>query len=210
MSLPDALHHQLIERVILTGDIAQAVPAFLRHHGCPGTAEHCAAVAAEARRVALLTGEDAEQAEHAGWLHDVSAVFPAAERIAVARQCGVDVLPEEAAFPMIIHQKLSALLAETIFGVRDVPVLSAVGCHTTLKQDAGRLDKVVFVADKLAWDQLGTAPYHDRLAVALGQSLDAAVVVYLHYLWDQRTTLRVVHPWFRAAYLQMVGDASSR
>jgi HD superfamily phosphohydrolase YqeK len=69
------------------------------------------------------------------------------------------------------------------------------------------LDKVVFVADKLAWDQPGVAPYHAEMSVALGRSLDEAALVYLRYLWQRRASLRVVHPWLRDAYLQMSGEA---
>ncbi len=193
----------LVAGVFLTGDLARDVPAFLAHHGYPKTAAHCAAIASEARRVAAIMGANSTQAAHAGWLHDVSAIFPAAERVVVAQALGVPVLAEEAAFPMIVHQKLSAVLATDVFGVDDPAVVSAVGCHTTLKADATVLDKVVFVADKLAWDQPGIAPYHDELARALHQSLDAATLVYLRYIWERRDALPVLHPWLAEAYRQL-------
>ncbi len=142
----------------------------------------------------------------AGWLHDCSAVFPVAERVNVARSLDVLVLPEEEQFPMIIHQKLSKVLALHIFGITDEQVLSAVECHTTLKAHATRLDKVVFVADKIAWDQDGIPPYRAELLAALEQSLDHAAFVYLRYLWEQRNTLRVVHPWMREAYLELAQE----
>src|SRR5713226_5036635 len=128
----DALLRHLSEGVRRTGDVRHDIPAFLIHHDCPHTAEHCAAVAREARRIAVLVGADAAGAERAGWLHDVSTVFPTADRIAVARALGVDILAEEEVFPMIVHQKLSAVLARAVFGERNEAVLSAVGCHTTL------------------------------------------------------------------------------
>lgn len=186
--------------IVLIGDIARDVPAFLAYHGCSHTAAHIAAVAAEARRLAPLAGVDAVAAARAGWFHDISAVIPDGERIAAARTLGVDVLPEEAAFPMILHQKLSAALARGIFGERDASVLGAVGCHTTLRAGATPLDTVVFVADKIAWDQPGTPPYRAALLTALDTSVDAAALVYLRYLWERRATLGVVHPWFAAAY----------
>src|SRR6266536_732482 len=104
---------------------------------------------------------------------------------------------------MIIHQKLSRVLASEVFGVHDVLVLDAVECHTTLRANATQMDKVLFVADKIAWDQEGIAPYHHKLLAALEQSLDHAVFVYLKYLWTRRHTLKVFHPWARDAYLQM-------
>ena len=136
---------QLTDGIKLTGDVRHDVPVFLVHHGCPKVAAHSGRVATEARRIAKLVGVDESLAELAGWLHDVSAVFPAQERASVARELGLEVLPEEDAFPLIIHQKLSVVLAHEIFGVESEPVLSAIGCHTTLKANATVLDKVLFV-----------------------------------------------------------------
>ncbi len=195
--------HSLINGIAWKGDVRCDVPAFLEYHGCPNTAIHGAAVATAARQVAIRFGANSAVAEQAGWLHDVSAIFPASERVHIAQHFSIPVLEEEAAFPMIMHQKLSALLAEQVFWMSDRTMLDAIGCHTTLKANATMLDKVVFVADKLAWDQPGVPPYRDDLLVALDQSLDHAVLVYLRYLWEQRARLRVIHPWFRDAYLQM-------
>lgn len=196
------LLQSLRDGMTLAGEPRRAVPAFLIAHGCPATARHCAAVANEARRIATFVGVDADGAERAGWFHDVSAIFPVSERMAAARTLGVTILPEETAFPMILHQKLSAVLARDLFGERNDAVLSAIGCHTTLKTDASTLDTVVFVADKIAWDQPGIPPYRDELLAALETSLDAAASVYLRFLWEQRATLGVIHPWFVDAYRQ--------
>jgi len=193
----------LITDISLSGNIRHDATAFLTRHGHVKTVGHSAGVAAEARQLAARVGEDETRAETAAWLHDISAVFPAPERTQVARELGVAVLPEEDAFPMIIHQKLSVVLARHCFGVADQAILSAIGCHTTLKVDATTLDKVVFVADKIAWDQPGRPPYLDDLLAGLERSLDQAALVYLGYLWDQRQTLKVVHPWFVAAYQQL-------
>jgi predicted HD superfamily hydrolase involved in NAD metabolism len=196
----------LIADIQLTGDVAHDVPVFLKHNGRPDTAAHCGAVAAESHRIAALVGADVDAAETAGWLHDVSVIFPSEQRAAIAEQLGIEVLPEEAIFPMIIHQKLSAVLAREIFQIEDAAILSAVGCHTTLKPGARLLDKVLFVADKLAWDQPGYAPFHNDMHAALGRSLDQAALVYLSYLWEQRAKLRVLHPWAQAAYDELMHD----
>lgn len=88
-------------------------------------------VGAESRRVTAMVGADEEQAEIAGWLHDISAVFLNNQRIDAARELGIKILSEEEAFPMIIHQKLSKVMAERIFQINDLEILEAVGCHTT-------------------------------------------------------------------------------
>ena len=190
----------LIADLALSGEVSCDVPVFLTTHGHPRTAVHCEKVAREAARIARSLGADGKRAEIAGWLHDVSAVFPPQERLEAARALGVEILPEEAAFPLLLHQKLSAVLARELFGVEDAGVLSAIRCHTTLRPGATRLDKIVFVADKLAWDQPGVPPYAAQMRVELARSLDAGTFVYLDYLWERRASLKVVHPWFMAAY----------
>ncbi len=193
----------LIADLALSGEVFRDVPIFLTAHGHPRTAVHCEKVAREAARIARSLGAAGRRAELAGWLHDVSAIFPPEERLEMARAWGVEILPEEAAFPLLLHQKLSAILAREIFGVEDAGVLSAIRCHTTLRPGATRLDKIVFVADKLAWDQPGVPPYAAQMRVELARSLDAGTCVYLDYLWERRASLQAVHPWFVAAWREL-------
>ncbi len=188
---------------LLSGNLRTDMAAFLTTRGFPKTAGHCAAVAAEARRLAGRFGEDPARAEAAGLLHDISAPIPDAERIATAEAWGLTVLAEERAYPMIVHQKLSAVIAGETFGVADPGVLSAIGCHTTLKAGASRLDKVVFVADKIAWDQPGDPPYLADILAAVERSLDAAAFCYLDHLYQRRATLRVIHPWMLVAWEEL-------
>ncbi len=199
----DNFMQELVRGFCFTGDVASDAPRFLRHHHCEHAAAHSANVALQAGRLARRFDVCIAAAELAGWLHDISAVVPLSERLAVAHILGLDVLPEEAALPMILHQKLSVAFAQELFAVDDAAILSAIGCHTTLKPEATVLDKVVFLADKIAWDQPGAPPYLQALSLALEYTLDAAVCVYLEVLWSQRATLPVVHPWFVAAYAQL-------
>ena len=60
---------------------------------------------------------------------------------------------------MIIHQKLSKVIAKEIFKVDDEEILNAICCHTTLRKHATKMDLVLFVADKIEWDQNGAPPY---------------------------------------------------
>jgi predicted HD superfamily hydrolase involved in NAD metabolism len=188
-----------------TSVVGEDVRRFLISLGHPKTASHCAAVAARAKELAARFSADPAKAEQAGYLHDISAVIPDEKRIEFARSRRVEVLAEEALCPMILHQKLSAVLAREMFGVTDAAILGAVECHTTLKAGAALLDKVVFLADKIAWDQAGDPPYLDKVARGLGVSLDLAVLEYLNYLWERRSELKVIHPWFVAARDGLLG-----
>ncbi|WP_152394898.1 bis(5'-nucleosyl)-tetraphosphatase (symmetrical) YqeK [Paenibacillus guangzhouensis] len=187
----------------LTGDLRKDIVQFLRLNGCPKTAEHSIRVGREAKRVAELYQVNAMSAEIAGYLHDISAVYANDVRIEVARSLGIDILPEEESFPLIIHQKISREMASDLFHIHDQDILDAVGCHTTLRQDATLLDKVLFVADKIEWDQAGSPPYLNQIMQQLDKSLDHATYEYINYLWRQKEKLRVVHPWLRDAYYEL-------
>lgn len=189
--------------VTMPGDLRAAVVALFQEHGFAHTAGHSARVAAEAGRLATRFGLDATPATAAGWLHDISTVVPNEQRIGLAEQLSLAILPEERTLPMIIHQKLSAVIAADVFAVTDPAILSAIGCHTTLHANASPLDMAVFVADKIAWDQPGDPPYLAEIQAAAEQSLSAAACVYINYLWQQRETLAVVHPWLADAHADL-------
>ncbi len=195
--------HPYFAEIEQTGSLAKDATAVLIHHNLPKVAGHVGHVAKEARRLASQFGADAAGAETAGWLHDISAVIPNEVRVEMCAAFDIPVLPGEANFPMILHQKLSVVVARELFGVTDTAVLSAIGCHTTLKANASQLDKIVFIADKIKWDQPGEPPYLVALETAVAHNLDDACRVYLNYLWRQRDSLRFAHPWFLAAHEEL-------
>ena len=188
--------------VPFSGDVGRDAPAFLNAYGLPHIAEHSQAVADRARRLAQRFGVNPAAAATAGWLHDISAPIPTPQRLSAARAWRVPTLLEEEAFPLLIHQKLSAIIARRHFGVDDSGILDAIGCHTTLRAGATPLDQVLFLADKLAWDQGGDPPYRAALESALDSSLEAGIRFYLDYVWERRHQLLIVHPWLADAYRQ--------
>jgi len=143
---------------------------------------------------------DEEKAAIAGYLHDISAIFPNDVRIAVAEEFGVEIIEEEREFPMIIHQKLSRVIAKEIFKVKDEEILNAICCHTTLRKHAKKMDLVIFVSDKIEWDQNGTPPFLVEVKNGLEKSLEHAAFAYISYLWERKDTLKVIHPWLEEAY----------
>jgi len=186
-----------------SGELSVDVAKFLEMHDCADTVKHVNDVAQKARGLAPRFLEKAEDAFCTGLLHDISAVFPNEDRVKIATELGIDVLPEEKTCPAILHQRISEVMAKEIFGITDQNILSAMGCHTTLKENASVLDKIVFISDKIMWDQEHSAPYQADVLKALEISLDEACFCYLNYLWQQRESLAIVHPWMEAAYKQL-------
>ena len=142
-----------------TGKIENDIKAFLLKYNKEVTYKHSIRVANESRKIAVMYHVNEEKAAIAGYLHDISAIFPNGDRIVVAEQFGIEILQEEREFPMIIHQKLSKVIAKEIFKVDDEEILNAICCHTTLRKHATKMDLVLFVADKIEWDQNGAPPY---------------------------------------------------
>lgn len=184
----------------LTGSIELDTYNILMRNNRQIIAEHSIRVAEKACNIAKKFGVDETSAKVVGFLHDISGVIPNEGRLEVARLLNVDILPEEERFPLILHQKLSRIMAQEIFGVDNINVLSAIECHTTLKANASMLDIVLFVADKIEWDQKGTPPYIKEVEEGLNISLEQASFNYLKYQWDNREKLKVIHPWLEEAY----------
>ncbi|PEJ03897.1 bis(5'-nucleosyl)-tetraphosphatase (symmetrical) YqeK [Bacillus wiedmannii] len=186
-----------------TGKIENDIKAFLLKYSKEVTYKHSIRVANESRKIAVTYNVNEEKAAIAGYLHDISAIFPNEDRIVVAEQFGIEILQEEREFPMIIHQKLSKVIAKEIFKVEDEEVLNAICCHTTLRKHATKMDLVLFVADKIEWDQNGTPRYLIEVKKGLEKSLEHAAFAYISYLWDKKDTLKVIHPWLEEAYWQL-------
>lgn len=199
----NSLFNEFMLNVSMTGDIETDFYHFLLVNGHQKTAEHCLKVGRKAEQLANIYGVDPYKAKIAGYLHDVSAIFPNSKRIVVAKALGLEVLKEEEFFPMIIHQKISGVMAAEIFDVHDKEIISAIACHTTLKSNASKIDKVLFVADKIEWDQDGVPPYIKRIEHSLKESIDAASYAYIKYLFDNKSNLKVVHPFLESAYKEL-------
>ncbi|MFD3449029.1 bis(5'-nucleosyl)-tetraphosphatase (symmetrical) YqeK [Microbacteriaceae bacterium 4G12] len=195
--------NQIINSISLTGNWELDIQHMLEQYNKLHTYEHSVRVANEAKRIAKRFGLDEESAAIAGYLHDISAIIPNDKRIQAAEKMQIDVLQEERIFPMIIHQKLSKRIAHDIFKVENEMILDAISCHTTLRKNATSLDMVLFVADKIEWDQSGTPPYITEIKEALDQSLEHACFAYISYLWERKENLKVIHPWLQDAYFDL-------
>ncbi|MDM3965530.1 bis(5'-nucleosyl)-tetraphosphatase (symmetrical) YqeK [Enterococcus faecalis] len=182
---------------VLKNEIKQ----YLVSKNCEKTYYHCMEVGEYAYQLGEKYLTSPEKVSIAGYLHDISAVYPNNQRINVAQKYGIELNEAEMAFPMIIHQKISKSIAKMDFGIEDNEILSAIECHTTLKKNYSDIDLVLFVADKIKWDQEGKPPYLDGLLQALNCSLENAAYFYIDYILKH--DIKVVYPWLWDAYNQL-------
>jgi predicted HD superfamily hydrolase involved in NAD metabolism len=187
-----------------TGNIQKDITKFFMLHNQQAKARHTASVVDTIKKIAIRLSADISKAEVAAWLHDIGEVIPNEQRLELALANQIRVLPEEEKAPMLIHQKLSRLFAKEIFGIHDIEILNVIECHTTLKANPTSLEKLLFVADKIAWVEKGERLYLDDLYKALEHSLDEATLVYLDYIWQQRETLTALHPWAVEARISLL------
>lgn len=185
-------------------ELQQLIKNFLFEQNCLETYHHCISVGDYAFELGKRYLENPEQARIAGYLHDISAIYPNDQRIAVANKMGITLYEEELEFPLIIHQKISKEIALNEFNITDEAILSAIECHTTLKGQYTDLDLVLFIADKIKRDQVGEPPYLIGLMEALDKSLENAAYYYVDYLLNHN--IKVIHPWLWEAYLELKHD----
>ena len=198
-----SIFNNLIEGFEFSGNLEQDAYRFLTHHNCLKTAQHCKCVADECRLLAKIFHINESSAVIAGTFHDISGVLTKDGWLETCSILGIEVLPEEAEYPTILHQKVSKVMAKDIFGVTDKDILSAIGCHTTLKAHASSLDMVLFIADKIQWDQAGIPPYLKEVQTGLKQSLRLGALVYIRYLLSDKSDLKVAHPWLLDAFKEL-------
>ena len=109
--------------------------------------EHTLGVSYTAMALAMRYGQDLDQAELAGLLHDCAKYFNDEEIIKKCRKHGIEVSEAELRAPAVLHAKYGAWLAKNRYGVSDPEILSAIRWHTTGRANMTTLDKIIYVAD---------------------------------------------------------------
>lgn len=171
---------------------------YLDNH-CFKTYEHILAVANQAKLLAQRYDVNVEKCEIAALLHDVSAIMSPDDMYKEMVKRGEKIDQAEATYHFLLHQRISRLIAEDMFEIHDCEILSAIECHTTLKKEPSIYDEIVFLADKIAWDQTGKPPYIDEVMKGLDISLEQACYNFIHFQFENQL-LKMPHTWIVEAY----------
>jgi predicted HD superfamily hydrolase involved in NAD metabolism len=198
------------EKLEQSGAPAADLERFYRAVDRLDTLAHVTKVAAEARVLAAQYGADRGAANLAALAHDLAAAVPAAEMILVAESMGVRITDADRAIPLLLHGPIAAAALIEKLDVRDEDLLDAVRYHSTLRAGAGTLEKIVFLADKIAYDP--TSPHDGEYLPALraARTLDGAALVYLDFVMDNAWRYGwLLHPNAVAAYRDLIGRTPS-
>lgn len=171
---------------------------YLDHHK-ENTLKHVEEVAETAVWLAGIYKLDVTKVRIAALLHDISAIMSPQEMYDMAKVRGFEIDPAEEKYHFLLHQRISRILAAEEFGIEEQDILDAIECHTTLKKNANMYDKVIFIADKISWDQKGLPPYYDDLKSKVAESLEDACYFYIKYQFDNNLLL-MPHQWIKDAY----------
>lgn len=187
-----------IRTIPWSGDVKTDSINFLTVNGRPDTVSHSMSVAEAGRKIAVDFGLDESIAVTSALLHDSSLVMEPGDMLDYTINENWDIDRSEKKYPFLLHQRLSAVFAGELFGIHDPRVLSAVGCHTTLKKNPSAYDMVLFLADKLSSDQAGTPPFYDAVSSALEKSLAHASLLYIDFALNNGMILSP-HRWLTDA-----------
>ena len=161
--------------------------------------KHVENVAEIAVKLAMVYNLDVDKIKLAALLHDISGIMTPQEMYEFAKMRGLVIDPAEEKYNALLHQRISKIIAQEEFGVTDFDILNAIECHTTLRKNASVYDKVIFIADKISWDQKGVPSRDGLLKSATIEALDEACCLYIKYQFDNNL-LVMPHQWLIEAY----------
>ena len=148
--------------------------------------KHVQDVADIAVRMAKAYNLDVEKTKLAALLHDISGIMTPQEMYDFAISRGFEIDPAEEKYHALLHQRVSKTIAQEEYAITDADILNAIECHTTLRRNASLYDKVIFIADKISWDQKGVPSYDDLLKSATVEALNKACYSYIKYQFDNK------------------------
>ncbi len=179
------------------GEAVEALPQWLSNH--------IHRVEDEAVRLAQRFGEDVERARMAALGHDLVRHKNDAELLALAAEYEIEPDEIELRSPILIHGPVAARMLMRDYELEDDDVIAGVDCHTTARPNMERIEKVLFVADKIEPHKLRRNPVLQEVYDLAETDLDAAVVRFLDMRIDEAMQKDgLIHPLLIEARNQLL------
>ena len=193
-------YSDLIKKYEKTNDIFTDIVKFLEKFNKFDTIVHSMKVVETGVKLAEKFRLNKHQIKIAAYLHDISSIIPNENRIKISEYFGINIIEEERQIPLLLHQKISKKISEALFCVNDIEILNAIECHTTLKANPSELDMLLFISDKISWDQKDIPPYINIIEKNLENSLENGVKSFINYQIENKHLLKIVHPKLLESY----------
>ena len=144
---------------------------------------HTQCVAAGARELAERFGCDPEEAELAGWLHDIMKERPEADLLQMIKASGIINFDAPERCPALRHAWAGGIYARQELGLPG-SIADAITYHTTGREGMSALEKVVYLADYISADRdfPGVDEVRSLARKSLGRALFAALQNQIQHL----------------------------
>ena len=162
--------------------------------------EHTCGVAYTSAALAMRWDADVYKAYLAGLLHDCAKGMSDDDRLDICKKKGIYVSEVEHDNPSLLHAKVGAYLAKTVYEIDDEDILSAITYHTTGRAEMTLLEKIVFSADYLEPNRNHDPelPMIRRMAFT---DLDEAILkIYENTMRHLKNSTKVLDPTTEEAY----------
>lgn len=157
----------------------------------PTLAEHVLRVTDEVLRLAEIHGVDREAAKIAALGHDLLRALSGERLLGICDDQKYPADDVDRMEPILLHGPLAVQLLREQYKVIDADVLGAVAAHTTARPGMTRLQKLIFIADKIEPHKMGGRPPVIRVGDLAEADLDAAMLAYL----DHYTAFALENAW---------------
>lgn len=141
--------------------------------------KHSLMVADEARKLAIRYDVDEDKAYIAGLLHDIAKEFTEEENKKWINDYSLDKEWLKKENSKIVHAEIGAIYARITYNVED-DICEAIRYHALGNIQMNTLDKIVFVADKIARENADE--FIIKLKKIAYQSLDKAIILSFEFL----------------------------
>ena len=154
--------------------------------------EHSVGTMKMAKKLAKIYGEDEEQAEFAGLIHDVAKELTKDEIDKLVNGYDIKVDEVEKQNTKLLHAKLGAIIAREEFGANK-EVQDAIRYHTTGNKKMDKFAKIIYIADKIEENRIYDGV--EQLRKIAEKDLDEAILVMLEHVIEKNTQRGIkVHP----------------
>lgn len=142
--------------------------------------------------------EDREKASIAGLLHDAAKLMNSRELLAYCERFALPVDDVDRKTPQTLHPFVGAELVREAFQLQDADILNAIRFHTTGRAGMSRVEKIVYIADKIEGNTRNPL-YIQRMTASLDYrnpwSLDLTMLFILdstiQFLMEKH---QIIHP----------------
>lgn len=177
--------------------------ALIKERLTPKRYHHSLCVAAAAKKLAEMFGEEPSRAYLAGLLHDICKNDSDENILKLFEKFGILLDNTSAVEQKLWHAIAGAAYARHILRIEDEGVISAIRYHTTARAGMSLLEKIVFLADFISDDRDFEGV--EQLRKSAKRGLDYAIYSALRFtVLDLAERSRPIHPDSVFAYNEAV------